>query len=376
MLQTCISEHQKLKMETAHHKLQLNLMSMQAEEESKRAAVEHDMVRREVDALRMAEHSRQARRELSSSADSMQSKYLQTKAWYDAAMDENDSLAQRLRVAKKVIQQKEDQTVGLMEERDVLLNRIRENREHFHMLCSPGGIFHGALTPKQQTQLSTTATQHHHHHSQPRSHATDDRQEGGLSALLQAMSQDHHHHSNNTSAPTTPKHQKAAGRRGSRHNRNAQSMSSLPSTPMRRAQRDPGLLPSIDLVPQTEPRMRYADRFDFDARAQKQDQEQGRKSRESTISADDEEVARQALMSVREERRDEPYGSQTATDRQGETPYGSQASQAATEMLRRQVDESQNRQSQGRQSKRKFSGDVQASPKRARQTERIGLGIH
>ena len=54
MLQACIAENQKLKMETAHHKLQYNLLSLQADEDSKRAALQHDMVRREADALRMA----------------------------------------------------------------------------------------------------------------------------------------------------------------------------------------------------------------------------------------------------------------------------------------------------------------------------------
>lgn len=48
------------------------------------------MVRREVDALRMAEHSRQARRELSVSSDSAHAKYLQMKMWYEGAMEDND----------------------------------------------------------------------------------------------------------------------------------------------------------------------------------------------------------------------------------------------------------------------------------------------
>lgn len=366
MLQACIADHRKLKTETAHHKLQLNLLNLQAEEESKRAAVEHDMVRREIDALRMAEHSRQARRELSSSADSMQSKYLETKAWYDSAMEENDTLNQRLRVAKKVIQQKEEETIGLMEERDVLLNRIRENREHFHMLCSPGGIFHGALTPKQlgTPMQPTRAAPRHSSRATP-----NEGREHGLSALLQAMSQDHHHQNNNTSQPSTPKQQKSTGKSARRHSRNAQSMSSLPTTPIHRTHRDgAGLLPSADLVPQTEPRMRYAERY-FEPSTPKQSH-QRRKSRESTISADDEEIARQALMSARHER----------VDPESESVYGSQASQAATEMLRRHP--SVRESSPAAKGKRRLSDEAEEriSPKKLKsgkseEVDRVGLGI-
>jgi acetyl-CoA acyltransferase 1 len=325
MLQSCIAEHQKLKMETAHHKLQFNLLSLQADEESKRAAVEHDMIRREVDALRTAGHSRQARRDLDSSSDSMQAKYLQMKSWYEAAVDENETLDRRLRVAKKVIQQKEEETVSLAEEREMLLNRIRENREHFHMLCSPGGIFHGILTPtKQQHQqnlLSTPVQQQQQQHRQHTPRGGNDGQHG-LSMILQAMSQDSH----NNSAPSTPITQTArstARHETRRHSRNAQSMSSLPTTPVNKPRDRSALLPSADLVPQTEPRMMYSQRY-FEPETPKGRVQRRRKSRESTISADEEGEAA---------RRGQPTSSMRS---QAETElYDSQASQAATEMLRR-----------------------------------------
>ena len=141
----------KLKLEAAHHKLQYNLLSLQADEDAKRAAVEHEMTRREVDALRVAEHSRQARHELSAASESAHAKYLQLRVWYEQAVEEIESLTKRLSLAKKVIQQKTDDIAGLTDERDLLLNRIRENREHFHALCSPGGMFHAAATPKTQS---------------------------------------------------------------------------------------------------------------------------------------------------------------------------------------------------------------------------------
>jgi hypothetical protein len=355
MLHTCIAEQQKLKMETAHHKLQYNLLSLQAEDDAKRAAVEHEMIRREVDALRTAEHTRQAKRELSTSSDSAQAKYLQMRMWYESAMEENETLHRRLKVAKKVIQQKEEETMCLTEERDLLLTRIRENREHFHMLCSPGGIFHNALTPKQQ--IVSTPQQyrapHAAQHQTPRSSSQREDAEGrehGLSALLQAMSQSQ---DANNSAPSTPMtSHRAVQKHSGRHNRNAQSMSSLPTTPVNRS-RDSGLLPSADLVPQTEPRHRYGEQKIVPTTPTPK-RDRRRKSRESTISADDdnEELARQALESVGAMQSFTSQGSRTAPqlprqrrragdgDDGEEEVFGSQASQAATEMLRRHASRS------------------------------------
>ncbi|TWU76073.1 hypothetical protein ED733_007521 [Metarhizium rileyi] len=347
MLQTCIAEQQKLKMETAHHKLQYNLLSIQAEDDGKRAAVEHEMIRREVNILWMAEHTRQARQELSTSSDSTQAKCLQMKMRYEAAMEENETLNRRLKVAKKVIQQKEEEIMCLTEERSLLLTRIRENREHFHMLCSPGGIFHTALTPKQQSfstpqqhRVSRRASQ-----QTPRSSQREDTEgrEYGLSALLQAMSQSQE---NNNGAPSTPMtSHRTVQKHSGRHSRNAQSLSSLPTTPVSRS-RDGGLLPSVDLVPQTEPRHRHTEQ-QFAPLTPTPKRDRRRKSRESTISADDnEELARQALESVEAMHAFISHGSNSATraSRQrrradeaddDEEVFGSQASQAATEMLRR-----------------------------------------
>lgn len=416
MLQGCIAENQKLKMETAHHKLQYNLLSLQADEDQKRAIVEHDMIRREVDALRTAEHTRQAKRELSTSSDSTQAKYLQMKMWYEAAMDETETLQRRVKVAKKVIQQKEEETIGLTEERDMLLNRIRENREHLHSMCSPGGIFHGALTPKQQTQTASTPYRSTPRQT-PRSAARETREgEHGLSALLQAMSQD------NNSAPSTPiPSHRPAPRQVRKHQRNAQSMSSLPTTPMNRPRgAHTGLLPSVDLVPQTEPQ-RYAQRS-FVPTTPVSKPDRRRQSRESTISVEDnEELARQALQSVAaasfaSHASRTSQGGGRSRDEDDEEVFDSQASQAATELLRRDprqsfevasstgsrgatrspIDKSARMQaklfsnSKGDGEKRKFSGNHgsseevmrdQGSPAKkmrgplAEERRRVGLGI-
>lgn len=269
LLQASLAEHTRLKTETAHHKLQYNLLTMQADEDAKRAAVEHEMTRREVEALRAADSARQARRDLSTSSatEVSEAKYRQLKAWYDEAAEENDSLQKRVKLAKRVIQQKEEEMAGLTDEKELLLNRLRENREHFHLLCSPGGLFHGAMTPKPQgSPVHTRATPYQtpkrasikaapatsHNTAANTNHASAE----PFAALLQALNQE------NNSAPNTPlTGHRPPPRHIAKHVRNVQSLSSLPTTPTSRPRGGEygggGLLPSVDLVPQTEPPPRF-----------------------------------------------------------------------------------------------------------------------
>ncbi|KAM7186813.1 hypothetical protein V8F20_011246 [Naviculisporaceae sp. PSN 640] len=354
MLKGCMAEHAKLKMEAAHHKLQYNLLSLQADEDSKRAAVEQEMARREVEALRTAEHSRQARRDLSAATESMQTKYLQLKGFYEQALEENEILAKKLKAAKKVIQQKEDEIFHLRDDQEMLLNRIRENREHFNYLCSPGGLFHSAMSPQKPQAIASTPQQHRATprqtprsaaaaHREPRDHRNENFQ-----VLLQALSSQENNNAGN-SAPSTPMTglRPQAQRTQTKHARNAQSMSSLPSTPIGRARLghdNGGLLPSVNLVPQTEPPYRHS-RLVPETPPLAGRSREGRGSRESTISADDNaELARQALQVASFASRGSQHsrsGSRHASQRtEEEEVYESQASQAASEMLRRDARES------------------------------------
>jgi acetyl-CoA acyltransferase 1 len=368
MLQSCIMEHAKLKMEAAHHKLQYSLLNLQADEDSKRALVEHEMIRREVEALRTAEHSRQARSELTGGNNSntmnqntafesaTYAKYEQMKIWYEQSVDEVESLNKRLKLAKKLIQQKEDENISLTDERDLLLNRIRENREHFHILCSPGGMFHGAA---KNQNLASPVQQRSTPKQTPKSARLDsgsridrDHRPENIAMLLQVLSQD------GNSAPSTPTAGHRPGPRASaKHTRNAQSMSSLPTTPITRRNDygSGGLLPSVDLVPQSEPPYRHPNRHVHEPRGRRSSHDdhhhERRQSRESTISAEDnEELARQALQSVaaasfasvsRASHISSHRSSHRSVNRDDEQEeeeeevYESQASQAASEMLRR-----------------------------------------
>lgn len=381
MLQTCMAEHAKLKMEAAHHKLQFNLLSLQADEDSKRAAVEHEMTRKEVEALRMAEHVRQARRDLSSASESTQAKYLQLKVFYEQSLEENEVLAKKFKAARKVIQQKEDEIIRLTDDRDLLLNRIRENREHWNHLCSPGGIFHSVMTPKAQTGGGAATPQQHRAtpRQTPKSAATaaaahreprggegggggehlhfHSRNQSNFAVLLQALSSQE-----NNSAPSTPvTSHRPAPRMPAKHTRNVQSMSSLPSTPVGRSRLETGggsgggLLPSVNLVPQTEPPAYRHSRLvpETPPPAARRSRER-RSSRESTISADDNaELARQALQVASFASRASQHSHHSHSGSQSRRPlpghgggedeedvFESQASQAASEMLRRDPRES------------------------------------
>lgn len=327
MLQASIAEQQKLKTEAAHHKMQYSLLKIQTDEDANRAEVECEMLRREIEALRMTEQARQAKRELSTFSDALQTKFLDAKFLYEGALDEVDTLGRRLKVATKIIQEKDKELMNASDEKEQLLTRIRENRDHMKKLCSPGGIFHDALTPKQPSPTSPVLAR-----GTPRQAA---RGEGGhlFNTLLEAASQD----DTNNSSPSTPiQASRSIGRRGGGHHRNSQSMSALPTTPIRRRTT---LLPSVSVVPQTEPQRRFAEPVTPTPKGKR------RKSRESTISEDvddTEELARQAFQSIQHSAQRSLATSNSQGHSYGDDSdvFGSQASQAATEMLRRDAKKS------------------------------------
>lgn len=392
MLENSMAEQQKLKTETAHYKMQYSLLKIQSDEDGKRSVVEYDMLRKEIEALRMAEHSRQARQDLSSSSGTLQIKYFELKSSYEDALCEANMVKRRLKAATKIIQEKDRELMNAMDEREQLLTRIRENREHMQKLCSPGGMFYEVLSPKQPSPVL------HVNRGTPRQLLRGENVHG-INTLLEAASQDNE---NNNSAPSTPIHTpRPLGRRVAGHQRNAQSMSALPITPVRRRA---GLLPPATVVPQTDPQRKLGEP------TTPKSPRKGQKSRESTISMDGEdteELARQALRSVQDAaRRSLPSSSSQGNINHGDDSdlYGSQASQVATEMLRRDAKRSfelgaasdeqvrgtsatgHNRHVSDLRSaadKRKFSGQhgaSDASPKKSRVGEespvtRLGLGI-
>jgi hypothetical protein len=227
--------------------------------------------------------------------------------------DENVLLHRRLNRAKKIIDGKDDDLIAVSEKISMLEERLRQNREHINGLRSPGGPLH-ISTPKttpatpqyRTTQYTPTShrsvryTPHHNHESQER-----------FSALIAAAASQE-----NNSAPSTPKvHGQYVPRSSHKHNRGVQSLSSLPNTPgsARPLTATSTLLASAQFSPQAEARL-------ASNLGQVRHREHRRKSRDSTISAsDNEEIARSVMNARRED---------------SEDIQESQASQSATEMLR------------------------------------------
>ncbi|KAJ4424868.1 hypothetical protein N0V82_000371 [Gnomoniopsis sp. IMI 355080] len=358
MLQTCLAEQTRLKMEAAHHKLQYQLLSVRANEDAHRAAVEQELTLRQLDALRRqnSEVSAPPRRIPSAEPEITQSMYDQLRDLSERALKDNEKLRKdydevnkRLKAAKKLIVRQEEQTDDLREENDLLRNRLLDKRELWEKLASPGGMFHTPKTthasPAQYRQTPRQTPKH-----------KIDRQAQPFDVLLQAATQE------NSSAPSTPvtPNRAPGGRHPLKHSRGVQSLSSLPSTPHNSRPRGSDLLPPPDLVPHTEPTRRFVNRSfvpDTPDRgglsfAHEVREERGRHSRESTISADDNQVlARAALQSVAQAARSfathasspsrtrVPLPSHRSRDTDSQI-YESQASQEASAMLRRDPRES------------------------------------
>jgi len=133
------------------------------------------------------------------------------------------------------------------------------------------------------------------------------------------------------SAPSTPQMSRTAVKRhqvNHGHTRAVHSLSSLPTTPVRSSystNQESALLPAAQLVAQSEPRYRTTVGLNGSFSDQRASSARHRKSRDSTISASDEEGGY--------------HGDRGDDDMEGEIQE-SQASRSATAMLRRDPRES------------------------------------
>lgn len=364
MIQSCLAEQSRLKMEAAHHKLQYQLLSVRADEDAHRAAVEQELILCQLDALQRQRPEAPAppKRLPSYEPEISKRMYSELRDVSEKALKDNarlrkdfDEANKRLKAAKKLIVRQEEQTVNLRDENDLLRTRLLDKRELWDKLASPGGMFH---TPKtahaSPAQFRQTPRQTPKHRG--------DRQAQPFDVLVQAATQENH---STPSTPITP-NRTAGGRHPLKHHRNVQSLSSLPSTPNYSSRpRGSDLLPPPDLVPQTEPTRRFVnrdmqfvrdtpDRAALSFTREDPDDRRRRHSRESTISAEDNELlARAALQSVAQAARSlgsaapppprprVPLPShRSRADDDSQTIYESQASQAASAMLRRDPRES------------------------------------
>jgi len=302
------------RMSTAHYKLQHQLLSLETSESAMRAAVEHEMTRREVDVLQKPEHRRC--NTLSSSAQH-QTPHTSPSSLLQIALQKrceqlekiNATLTVRFRRAKKLILYQESKNVDLAEENQRLRQRIRENREHINQIRSSGGLSVAGTLRNELTTPNRKTTARFQNSARSNAHGRGARTNGQdpFAALLAA---DQVLNGETVSVPSTPI-QSHASKLHLGHTRGTHSLSSLPTTPARSrpVTADSPLFTPVNRVG-IDSGYSYSAPNTQVARA---DQERRREDRDSTISASDNE--------------DEAY-----TD---EDIPQSQASQAATHMLRR-----------------------------------------
>ena len=215
----------------AHSKLQHSLLSIETEESAKRAEVEHEATRREVQVLQegspVHRHSFSPR----SPQASMQRNLQLALAHCRELQHEISVCNKRLRASKKVITQLNGQNADLKDHIQLLRQRIKDNRDHLNELQSSGAIsIHGTPFTDYSTPLpkGTPRTP-----APTGSVARDVGQavssQDPFDALLFAGQVLNGEASSVPSTPNQPRSRKIHPQ----HMRGAHSLSSLPTTPNR-----------------------------------------------------------------------------------------------------------------------------------------------
>ena len=269
----------------AHSKLQHSMLSIETEESAKRAEVEHEATRREVQVLQegspVHRHSFSPR----SPQASMQRSLHLALAHCRELQQENLILNKRLRASNKVIARLDGQNNDLKEHMQLLRQRIKDNRDHLNELQSSGAIsIHGTPYSEYSTPLPKGT---------PRTPATTSRaardvnqavnSQDPFDALLFAGQVLNGEASSVPSTPNQPRSRKIHPQ----HIRGAHSLSSLPTTPNRSR---PVTADNV-LIPSTE-RSRANHRVSFSApsaQLTQREEASAREDRDSTISASEDE---------------------------------------------------------------------------------------
>lgn len=190
---------QEARMSALHFKLQNSLVSFASNEAVKRAEVEHQLAKREVEILQSAEYRRARPIEPMTPKQSISNNdYLNAMQRSHELEEVNAVLDRRLRRAKRAIDDAHAQSNELTEQNNMLKKRIEDNRRHFSQIYN-----YGSLSPGMQNELHTICRGEH----------TD-----GLAALLFAdkftnrLHEPHGSYSSQTSVPVTPNRSIRQGR--------------------------------------------------------------------------------------------------------------------------------------------------------------------
>ncbi|KAL8861582.1 MAG: hypothetical protein Q9178_002106 [Gyalolechia marmorata] len=216
------------RMSAAHSKLQHNLLSIETSEAASKAEVEREMTRREVQVLQASPRLLSPR-----SPQNTAQRHLEVALKKCRELqDRNDQLEHRMHAARKLIRDLSGTNEDLMEDNHLLRQRIRQNRDHLNAMRSSGAI---SVNGTPLTEFPTPA-----HHRTPRTPATarpthtinrPPGSGGTFDALLLADAVLKNHEIN--SVPSTPTRTKTKKFNQAHHIRGAHSLSSLPSTPNR-----------------------------------------------------------------------------------------------------------------------------------------------
>jgi hypothetical protein len=376
MVNELASALREVRTSAAHYQLQYNLLSMDSSEASNRMAVELAMAQKEVEALQQSEERRRTNltpmvQETPIADTTLINQLTQQN---QSLQSETAQLRESLVRTRRTLDDRDGELLSLHEENVRLKSRIRKNREHMNALLehawdgSPpsGGLSRSTFsTPRRGTTGG----------NRPQILAdTTPRGQQPFEALLLAdkvLSQDRP-----TTPPRTGGHGSGRARFG--HTRGAQSLSSLPSTPTRPPRssapfhdhqfRTPPTFQPINAVPASAPTGRFG-------------APRRRESSDSTITASsegDEEVA-------------ESQASQVATNllrrsSSVNTPgrsFGSKSGKTTTKQskLFGQITKpGLSTKNLGESEKRRFSGmvggdGVETSPSKKGRHEGVGLGI-
>ena len=222
------------RMTAAHSKLQYNLLSIENAESMKRAEVEHEMTRREVQVLKESVTMQPGGFKIRTSPSIP---HPGTQRHLELALKhcrelQNDKalLEQRLRRAKKLILRLDGKNTELTEEIQLLRLRIKQNRDRFNAMRSSGAISvtgtpisdFGTPLPRGTPRTPNTVRT-------PLGLTTQVGSQDAFDALLfagQVLNEE------TNSVPSTPS-QSRPKRPHSSHIRGAHSLSSLPATPDR-----------------------------------------------------------------------------------------------------------------------------------------------
>ena len=218
---------QEARMSALHFKLQHSLLSFASSEAIKRAEVEQQLARREVEILQSSEYRNRNGMSRCRTPQLSPSPQLDSSLKRSEELErQNASLEERLQNAKKLIREKMEEgnlkQESLLEENQRLKKRIRENREHFSLI-----IDRGSLSPHSRGEYEAQRKAHSRYPDHTHSQAGRSENHDAFATLLAA---DRVLHGDSSAVSPTRSRQ---SRNYGHYARGSHVMPTFPATPQR-----------------------------------------------------------------------------------------------------------------------------------------------